>query len=49
MHTPFLTISTFLLMFLAFNSTTYADHADSMSAANDPIADLADLYAFVEL
>jgi hypothetical protein len=41
-------IGTFLLILLPFLSTALADHVDSTNAANDSIADLADLYAFVD-
>jgi hypothetical protein len=43
-----LRFGTVLFAFLASVSTALADHADSTGAANDPIADLADLFAFVE-
>jgi hypothetical protein len=39
---------TFMLMPAAPLTAEAADHADSTHAANDPIADLADLYAFVD-
>ena len=42
------TVGTCLLFLIASISTAHADHGDSTSAANDPIADLADLYTFVD-
>jgi hypothetical protein len=42
------TISTCLLFIIASISTAHADHGDTTSAAHDPIADLADLFTFVD-
>ena len=47
-HSILNTIGTCLFFFIALISTAHADHGDSTNAANDPIADLADLYTFVD-
>ena len=47
-HSILNTIGTSLFFIIASISTAQADHGDSTNAANDPIADLADLYTFVD-